>query len=48
MARGATPPRSVRVPEDLWQAAKACAEDKGETVSDVLVRALTNYVRRNK
>jgi hypothetical protein len=43
-----TPPRSVRVPDDLWQAAKARAEDKGETVTDVLVRALTNYVRRNK
>lgn len=48
MPKGTTPPRSVRVPEDLWQAAKACAEGKGETVTDVLVRALTNYVRRNK
>jgi hypothetical protein len=48
MERGTTPPRSVRVPDDLWQAAKARAEDRGETVSDVLVRALTNYVRRNK
>lgn len=40
-----TPPRSVRVPEDLWQAAKARAEDKGETVTDAIVRALKRYVR---
>jgi hypothetical protein len=40
-----TPPRSVRVPEDLWQAAKARAEHKGETVTDAIVRALKRYVR---
>jgi hypothetical protein len=38
-----TPARSVRVPEDLWQAAKASAEKKNETVSDVIVRALRRY-----
>lgn len=39
-----TPNRPVRVPEDLWQAAKAKAKAKGETVSDAIVRALKRYV----
>lgn len=40
-----TPLRSVRVPEDLWQAAKVRASEKGETVTDVMTRALRRYVR---
>lgn len=40
-----TPARSVRVPEDLWQAAQRRAKEKGETVSDVILRALRRYVR---
>jgi hypothetical protein len=40
-----TPARSVRVPDDLWAAAKAKAEERGETVTDALVRALERYVR---
>lgn len=39
------PARSVRVPDDLWQAAKARAEERGETVTDVLIRALRRYVK---
>ncbi len=39
------PARSVRVPDDLWQAAKDRAAERGETVTDVLVRALRRYVR---
>jgi len=39
------PARSVRVPDDLWTAAKAEAERRGETVTDVLLRALRRYVR---
>ena len=42
-----TPPRSVRVPEDLWQAARARAAERGETVTDAIVRALERYVRRS-
>ena len=42
-----TPPRSVRVPDDLWVAAMAAAHERGETVTDVIVRALRGYVRRN-
>lgn len=40
-----TKARSVRVPDDLWDAAKRRAEERGETVTDVLIRALTRYVR---
>lgn len=39
------PARSVRVPDDLWNAAKTRAEERGETVTDVLIRALKRYVR---
>jgi hypothetical protein len=39
-----TPLRAVRVPEDLWRAAMTEAASRGETVSDVLRRALEEYV----
>lgn len=42
-----TPNRSVRVPEQLWAAARALAASHGETITDVIVRCLQNYVRRN-
>jgi hypothetical protein len=41
-----TPPRSVRIPDALWAAATARAAEKGETVTDVLRRALERYVAR--
>lgn len=40
-----TPKRGVRVDDELWEAAKRVAADRGETVSDVIVRALKRYVR---
>ena len=40
-----TPPRSVRVPDDVWAAAKAEAERRGETVTDAVVRFLRRYGR---
>lgn len=40
-----TPNRSVRVPEELWAAARAIAAGRGETLTDVIVRALIEYVR---
>lgn len=40
-----TPKRSIRVPEQLWQQAKRKAADRGETLTDVIVRALRRYVR---
>lgn len=39
-----TPARSVRVADELWRAAKAKAAAEGETVTDVIVRALEEYV----
>jgi hypothetical protein len=38
--------RSVRVPDDLWNAAVARAAERGETVSDVVRHALERYVKR--
>lgn len=43
----ATPTRTVRVPDELWQAAKRAAVDSGETVTDVIIRALIRYVREH-
>jgi hypothetical protein len=33
------------VPDDLWQAAKRVAKDRGETLTAVIIRALERYVR---
>jgi len=41
----ATPTRSVRIPDELWEASKRAAHDSGETVTDVIIRALKRYVR---
>lgn len=38
-----TPPRSVRVPTAVWDAAKAEADARNETVSDAIVRFLRKY-----
>lgn len=39
------PIRTVRVPDELWQAVKRVAADRDETVTDVILRALERYVR---
>lgn len=39
-----TPQRTIRVTSDVWEAAKTRAAERGETVTDVLVRALREYV----
>lgn len=44
--RPKTPHRTIRVPDDLWKAAQDKAEAKGESVSDVIRRALQRYIRR--
>lgn len=44
--RPGNPARAVRVEDHLWQAAQAKAHERGETVSDVIRRALERYVRR--
>ena len=41
-----TPSRNVRIPDDLWRAAMDRAVERGETLSDVIRRALERYVSR--
>ncbi len=41
-----TPQRSIRVPPELWRAAKAKAASRGETVTDVILRALLRYTTK--
>ena len=43
--RPENPARAVRVEDELWQAAQKRARERGETVSDVIRRALKRYVR---
>lgn len=40
-----TPLRNVRVADDLWQAAMSKALDRGESLSEVIRRALEKYVK---
>src|SRR5690242_21847629 len=39
-----TPPRSVRIPDELWKAGRWLATARRETLSDVLNVALAQYV----
>ena len=41
-----TPVRGVRISSVLWDAAKTKAASQGETVTAVIVRALTLYVHQ--
>lgn len=41
-----TPLRNVRVPDDLWDAAMSKALERGESLSEVIRRALEKYVQR--
>lgn len=45
---GKTPMRTVRIADELWNAALAVATRQGETVSDVVREALATYVEANK
>lgn len=40
-----TPVHSVRVDDETWQAAKRIAEDRGETLAEVIRRALLRYIK---
>lgn len=40
--------RTFRYPDDEWAAAQAAAAANGETVTDVIHRALRAYVRRTE
>lgn len=41
-----TPRRSIRISEALWVAAQQKAAANGETVTDVIIRALERYAKR--
>jgi hypothetical protein len=42
-----TPQRTVRVPDKVWHDAKTTAETQGETLSDVIRRALEQYIKKH-
>jgi hypothetical protein len=37
--------RSIRVPDDLWNAAISATVARGDTVTDVIRAALVDYIR---
>lgn len=41
-----TMPRSIRIPDDLWFAALKKARRQRETLSDVVRRALEEYIKK--
>jgi predicted HicB family RNase H-like nuclease len=41
----ATPNRTVRIPDEVWESAQRVAADRGETMTAVIIRALVRYVR---
>lgn len=45
--RADNPHRSVRVEDDLWNAAKVAAEKEGTTRAEVMQQALRELVARN-
>lgn len=46
MAKPVMVMRSLRVPEKLWDEAKALADERDENISDVIRAALERYVKR--
>lgn len=45
---GETPIRNVRVPQELWSAAKEEAAEEGRTLTDVINAELHRYVTRRR
>lgn len=39
--------RAVRVPDDLWEEAQRVAKENGESLSEVIRRALDEYIKDN-
>ena len=37
---------TIRITDELWEAAQAVAEERGESVSEVIRSALEEYVRQ--
>ena len=46
--RAVRPRRSIRVEDDLWDAAKAKAEERGDVLSEEIRKFLQRYVRSTK
>lgn len=44
----ATTNHNIRIPDRLWDDAKAIAEGRYETLSEVIRRALVEYVEKNR
>lgn len=40
-----TPVRSVRIPDEVWEALRRRADERGETITDVILRAIHRYLR---
>ena len=40
-----TPQRTIRISDDLWARAQRRAAERGETLTDVVRRALEDYAR---
>lgn len=47
-ATGETPIRNIRVPDELWQAAKEEARQEGRSLTDVILGDLHRYVSRRR
>lgn len=39
--------RNIRIDDDLWRAARQVAQDRGETLSEVIRAALRRYIARH-
>jgi len=46
MPRKPMVPKAVRVPDELWRAAQAKADERDEYLSEVIRKALERYVSR--
>ena len=46
--RPGTPGRNIRIPDDLWDAFRALAEDRGTSASAEVVAFIRRYVKRNQ
>jgi hypothetical protein len=48
MSRDPRKARAVRVGDDLWHAAQAKADERGEVLSEEIRKFLQRYIRRTK
>ena len=47
-ARPSGRPHMIRVPDDLWEAARVRSQQRGETLSELFRAFLRRYVRRGQ